>query len=224
MKILKNKIKAIIFDMDGTIINTETAWRNATIDFLSQKGHFVSHDDGAFLKSLSGIGLVQAMTAIKKRYEISESVEILVNQKIAIANEHLKQSSEFIEGFIDFHKKLRDSEIPSSIATNSSPENLIGLVEKMNFKDFFGDHIYCIADVNHKPKPDPALFLHAAQKLNVRPEECVVFEDSIYGFEAARAAGMKCIAIKSDNNHDQLHHTHDAIATYHEAEEALKKL
>ena len=71
-------------------------------------------------------------------------------------------------------------------------------------------------------KPDPALFLHAAEKLNAAPENCVVFEDSIWGFKAANAAHMKCIAIKNNRNQD--HHsenTHGAIDSYDEAEAVI---
>ncbi|MBM3887195.1 HAD family phosphatase, partial [Candidatus Dependentiae bacterium] len=104
------------------------------------------------------------------------------------------------------------------------PENLEPLTESMKFHAIFGEHVYGIADVNYIPKPNPTLFLHVAKKLGVKPEECIVFEDSIYGFQAAKAAGMKCIAIKGPNNHHLLEHANAAIDSYHEAIDALKKV
>ena len=94
----------------------------------------------------------------------------------------------------------------------------------MDLTQFFGANQYCIAAVGNKAKPNPAIFLHAAKQLNVEPHECVVFEDSIAGFKAAQAAGMKCIAIKNSLNKDSLELVDSAIESYHEAEEALKKL
>jgi beta-phosphoglucomutase-like phosphatase (HAD superfamily) len=68
------------------------------------------------------------------------------------------------------------------------------------------------------------MFLHAAAMLGVNPEECVVFEDSKIGFEAAQKAGMLCIAIKNNHNKDLLHQVAHAIEHYHDAHQALKDL
>ena len=68
------------------------------------------------------------------------------------------------------------------------------------------------------------MFLHAAKQLGVKPEECIVFEDSHFGFKAAQSAGMRCIAIKSSTNQDSLHMAHEAVGNYYEALEALRKL
>jgi len=84
--------------------------------------------------------------------------------------------------------------------------------------------MYCVADVNFVPKPDPAIFLHSASQLGVKPEDCVVFEDSIFGFNAAKAAGMKCIGIKNELNLKHLDKVNDAIENYYQAEDALKKI
>ncbi len=218
---IKQKVKAVIFDMDGTIIKTENAWRNANVELLRRKGFSEKDVHESFLESLSGMGLLNAVTAIKDQFKLTDSVENLIIEKKEIANMFLSQSIDFVEGFQTFHKKLQHNNIPTSIATNSSLENLIVLIKQMNFNDFFGDNMYCVDHVANKAKPDPALFLHAADKLGVLPADCIVFEDSLYGFQAANAAGMKCIAIKTPINKEYLSHVHYAISSYHEAEEAL---
>lgn len=219
---IKQQVKAIIFDMDGTIINTEKAWRSANIELLRRKGFSQDQIHEEFLSSLSGMGLLHAVKAIKTEFKLQESEERLVQEKIVIANNFLNQSIDFIDGFEIFHKKLQSNNIPTSIATNSSLKNFEILIAKMKFDQFFGKNLYCVDHVNNKAKPDPALFLHAANQLGVEPQDCVVFEDSIYGFQASQAAGMKCIAIKSATNKDHVSHAHHAISSYHEAEEALK--
>jgi beta-phosphoglucomutase-like phosphatase (HAD superfamily) len=226
VKEIKKKIKAIIFDMDGTIIDTESTWNKITLQILRKEGINVDNftvEQTKVLYSLSGMGLFNAITTLKKHFDLKKPVENLVKQKLEIANKMLSKIN-FIDGFVSFHQKLTKHDISTSIATNASPENLNYLIKQMGFEEFFGKNIYCIADVNNKAKPEPDLFLHAAKNLNVLPEECVVFEDSLHGFKAAQAAGMKCIAVQSNGNKHLLDNVHGSIRSYHEAEEVLKKL
>ena len=226
MEPFNTKIKAIIFDMDGTIIKTEDAWRQVNLELLAHYGFTqFSPEQQAVIDSFHGMAaLITVVTLIKEHFNIDDSVELIIAKKIEIANRKLADHVEFVEGFKEFHNRLSSMAIPTSIATNAVPENLEGLAQRLDFGKFFGTNMYCAAHVGNKPKPDPALFLHAAQMLGVKPEECLVFEDSAYGFQAAQAAGMKCIAIKTSYNEHLLDQVNDAIMTYHEAEEAIKKL
>lgn len=222
---LKKKLKAVIFDMDGTIIQTDHIWSQVGRDFLHEaKIRAFAPVDVNFLESLSGMSTHAACKAMKRHFALPHDPEIIGKRKITLANNYFHKGVEFIEGFQIFHQKLRDNDFLSGIGTNAIPENLEPLKESMQFHRYFGKHIYGIADVNYVPKPDPTLFLHVAKQLGVDPHECVVFEDSIYGFQAAKAAGIKCIAIKGPNNHHLLEHAHAAIESYHEAEDALKKI
>jgi len=178
-----------------------------------------------FLDSLTGMGLKEASIGIKEHFNLKDSVEDILALKVSLANNyHSNSTVEFIEGFEEFHKKLTTHSIPSGIATNAHPHNLEGIVKAMKLDQFFGNNIYCVAHVDYKSKPDPALFLHTAKMLGVNPEDCVVFEDSIHGFLAAKAAGIKCIAVKNKSNTNLLHHADDVIETYHQAEEVLKRI
>lgn len=224
MKITTN-IKAIIFDMDGTIIHTQKVWDEVTLAVLARRGIVAfSEDDNKFLATLTGMNLVNSSAALKKRFNLIDSVPALVNETALLANKKMVDQISFIEGFEDFHTKLQLNAISSGVATNADQANLDFIAKKLNFQRFFGSNMYTPAHVNNKAKPDPALFLHTAKQLNAQPHECVVFEDSLYGFAAAREAGMKCIAIKNDQNQHLLHHVHNAIANYHEAVDILKKL
>lgn len=225
MENLKEKIKAVIFDMDGTIILTDHIWGEVVREYLHETGIRVfTAKDVQYLDSMSGMSMKSAAKSVKRHFGLPHDTDQIAARKMELANIRFRKGVKFIEGFEQFHKALRDHGIPSGIGTNATPENLEPLTESMKFRTFFGEHIYGIAHVNYVAKPDPMLFLHVAAKLGVKPEECIVFEDSIYGFQAAKAAGMKCIAIKSPNNHHLLEHAHAAIDSYHEAIDALKKL
>jgi beta-phosphoglucomutase-like phosphatase (HAD superfamily) len=225
MEEIKSKVKAIIFDMDGTIINTEQAWKNVTIDVLKARGFTTfTPEQEMFLDSLSGTSLPIAVDKLKQFFNLPHPTEELIEHKIQLARHYLSQDVFFIEGFESFHKRLQTIALPTSIATNASPETLIQMEQKLKLSQFFGKNLYCSADVGFKAKPDPAVFLHAAQQLGAMPNECIVFEDSIPGFQAAKAAGMRCIAIKNNINKHFLDQVTNAINSYHEAEEVLKKL
>lgn len=225
MKRIKNKLKAVIFDMDGTIIKTEHIWDEATKGMLSLNGiSSFSEKEEDILKSLSGIGMTRSAEIVKESFNLDDSIENIVENIKGIAKDFLSKEIEFIDGFESFHKKLQSNLIPTSIATNSDSNSLSLIRQNLNLEKFFGKNIYGIEMIGNIPKPNPDIFLHAAKKLNVRPEECVVFEDSIFGFEAAKSAGMKCIAIKNNINSKSLHMVNHSIKSYDEAEKALLEL
>lgn len=225
MNSIKNKVKAVIFDMDGTIIKTEHIWDQVTDSTLDKYNiKLTPQERMEFLKTLTGMGMKDASSTIKKAFGLPDSVDEIIKMKLALANMHFKSRLEYLEGFEEFQRKLVEHHIPNGIATNAHPTNLETIKQTMDFTNKFGDYIYCIAHVNFKAKPDPALFLHTAKKLGAEPDACVVFEDSMHGFNAAKSAGMKCIAVKNDRNMHLLDHATNAISDYHEAEDVLSKI
>lgn len=226
MKNIKNHFKAVLFDMDGTIINSEHIWHQATLDLLASRGIIsFTKEQQDIINSFSGIGLTQCIIRLKEAFNLKEPIEqLFVEKQILAANLLETHLPEFIEGFEEFHAILRENQIPSCVATNADAKTLEKMKEKLNFPKYFGENLFSISHIGDKAKPDPAIFLHAAEKLGVKPSECIVFEDSLFGFMAAKAAGMQCIAIKSPTNADKLHHVDHSIDNYHSAIDALREI
>lgn len=226
MKHIKNTIKGIIFDMDGTIIDTNIVWEKALHHMLKNRHiHVSNYEEHEVFTRMIGYELTQSIELLRETFDIQASSLEMAQETVRIARQLLVTEARFIEGFLDFHKKVREAGIPTSIATNCDPDSLADLTMHLEFPQYFGQNIYCIAHVENQAKPNPALFLHAADRIGAQPEKCVVFEDSEAGFKAAQRAGIACVGVKNQKNVDLIpHYTHASISTYHEAEDALKKL
>jgi len=209
--------RAIIFDMDGTITDTEQIWhqafrlllerRNIALD--KQKEHHI-------LCTITGMGLIEKCAAIKEHTGIDEDVELLAREKLDIAKELYGQHVKLMDGFADFHQKLKERQVKTGVATNADDETLEITKKSLNLSVFFGDHIYGISRVNNMGKPNPAIYLHAAQKLEVEPEECIAIEDSAHGINAARSAGMFCIGFNATGLDEQVERAHMSVRSYKE--------
>ena len=223
---LKENIKAIIFDMDGTIISSEHVWNAASLDLVRSRGftNFTIEEQHELHRRYEcGGNPLNYAKAVKTEFDLSETLDQITAETQMRAKQGLANNLTFIEGFTSFHAKLGELEIKNGVATNCDIECFDVVIKSMNLKDFFGEHLYS-ADHVGRAKPDPAVFLHTAEKLGVEPSECVIFEDSLSGFRAAKAAGMRCIAVKNSLNEHLLDQVHDSCTNFHEAEEALMRI
>jgi beta-phosphoglucomutase-like phosphatase (HAD superfamily) len=225
MSKVKGHVEAIIFDMDGTIIKSRNHWGNAVGGFVDSFNRTVDSEEKAeFVASLIGMGLDRTAREIKKFLNIEKSVSSIADEVRQMAQRDFLKGVEYIDGFLSFHEELSDFCMKRGIATNSDEQSFRLIIEKFGFDRMFGEHLYCVDHVGGLAKPDPAIFLHTAKQLGADPGNCVVFEDSVFGFQAAKSAGMKCIAIKNDRNLNKLSMVDDWIDDYHGAENALLRV
>lgn len=210
------KYKAIIFDMDGTIINSEHRWNEATLHLLKTKCNLSTEEGLKILPQLKGASSYTSCTFIKMAYRPKESIEQLMKEKDEFVFKNFAQLVTFIDGFEKFHKNLSTLGLPSAIATNAHQESLNRIKKHIPLHSFFKEHIYCIEQVERKAKPLPDIYLYAAKKLGINPELCIAIEDSTHGITAAKAAGMFCIGINSGNDKEALKHADLIIDHYDE--------
>ena len=211
------KYKALIFDMDGTIINSEHIWKKATRDLIESKGVILSDEDHDKLNErLKGLAIRASCSIIKEETAMEHALEDLMREKKQRAFDLYKNGIFFIEGFEDFHKQVLEHNLKTGIATSADDLTLQAAISHLKLDQFFGEHIYGISQVNEVYKPAPDIYLHTAAKLGIDPKECIAIEDSHYGVQAAVNAGMFCIGINTSKNRDNLKDAHLIVETYEE--------
>lgn len=209
--------KAIIFDMDGTIIESGDIWQKATIALLKKFSIEVNHlIDQELRNELHGLAIKQSCSFLKNRFSLVDDLTVLIEEKSKIANQLFKTEVKYIDGFTSFYKETQKYQLKTSIASNAADDTLLITDEVLNLKQFFGSHIYGISHVNYQGKPSPAIFLYAAQQLEIEPSQCIVIEDSMRGVHAAKNAGMYCIGINTNKNRQLLKEADAIIECYSE--------
>jgi HAD superfamily hydrolase (TIGR01509 family) len=209
--------KAIIFDMDGTIVDTDSIWDQATKRLIESKGVQLTPALTQELHhKIKGLSTHLSCQVIKDMTCIEDPVENLIREKGRIAHELYKQGIKFIPGFEEFHKKVLLKNLKTGVATNADDLTLKTTDEVLQLRRFFGEHLYNISCVGMVCKPDPALYIHAALKLEVDPRDCIAIEDSPHGIRAAKRAGMKCIGINTGKDRSVLHEADLIVEGYDE--------
>jgi len=192
-------IKYIIFDMDGVLVDSEEALRNAAMIMFERKGVIVSHED--FLP-FTGMGEARAIGGVAEKHGIEFCME-MKDETYAIYGETAEENVKVYDGVNKLMKKLRDENYKLAVASAADDVKVeinlrcIGLSKS----DF--DTVITGSDVT-KHKPDPEGFLMACEKLNGIPNQCVVVEDAIAGCRAAKAAGMSCVGVMTTFDEETL--------------------
>ncbi|NIZ40511.1 HAD family phosphatase [Entomospira entomophila] len=182
-------IKAVIFDFDGTLVDSEHAHEKATYLFLQHIG--VSTPIGDFV----GKGLMEFLFALQRENpHLAFTLEELVALYETSFLEAAQGSIEPYAKTIDLARQIKQMGIPLAIASGTQYTLLIKLVEMFQMQDIFSEHIYSSED-DKAGKPAPDIFLRTAKHLGTPPQETLVLEDSYPGYQAAKSAGMHLVML-----------------------------
>ncbi len=189
------KISAVIFDLNGTILEDEDEYGKAFNRVLKSLG-VSSKTDYPHEK---GIGVKENWLRLLEKYKIKtdKTPEMLTKET---QEAYLTEIDEVTvrPGFEDFVEKLKDSGIEVALATSNTWEHVDRVLDTVNLQGVF-DAVTTSDEVIYN-KPDPGIFTITADKLGTERYECLVIEDSASGIEAAKRAGMKVIAISSEDD------------------------
>lgn len=195
-------IKAVIFDMDGVIIDSEPIY--SEVDKKMFKELNININQGE-IESYIGKNSFDMWTEISDKYSLKNSFTIqeLIDNQRKLFVDALGNSKKLstIDGVIDWMKHFKNNDVRMIIASSSPGDIINFVIERFQLKDFVEGYID--GDSVKKGKPNPEIFLRAAQKLNVKLEECIVIEDSHNGVKAAKSAGMKCLGFRNKNSGNQ---------------------
>lgn len=197
---LHPSIKAIIFDCDGVLLDSEEIGGRVEVNALKKKGIFINEEE--YNKRFSGVTTTDALQTVTGE----AGVPITASEIEEIENEITETLDKEVKVIPNIVETLQAIQLPKAVASNSHFPRLLRLLNSRHLDQYFDDCIFS-ADMVSKPKPHPDLYQFIARKMGVLPSECLVIEDSPTGAEAAHKAGMKVLgfigALQSQKIPDQ---------------------
>lgn len=189
MQLLKD-IDAIIFDLDGTLVDSMWIWKQIDIDFLEKRGIALPDD---LQKEIEGKSFTETAAYFKERFLIEEPIETIQKEWLEMAESLYENHIPLKEGAYHLLEAAGAKGIKLGIGTSNSRALLERVLNVHGiYKRFHSLRTSCEVK---RGKPYPDVFLKVAEDLNVAPNRCLVFEDTHAGILAAKAAGMKVIAV-----------------------------
>lgn len=189
---MDGKIKAVIFDFDGTLVDSEKNYYISDRNFLKEFGIEFTPE---MQKEVSGMGNLNFIRKLRKEYGIEGDEKELLKRKnehyLAVARNNTLVFPE-MKNFLD---KLKEDGYKLAVASGSSPHILDILLNETGLISYFDVVLSSESENIKNGKPHPDVYLEAARLLSFETYECTAVEDSKYGVEAAKNANMSCIAV-----------------------------
>lgn len=195
---MSTKIEAVIFDMDGVLIDSEPLWKIAEVQAFAKVGLNLTYTD---CEETVGLRIDQVVALWYEKVKwTNKTVKEVEDDIVDILIREIKEQGTALKGVKEALEQVKSSGLKIGLATSSYQRIINAVVEKLGIAHYFD--VMHSAEYEVHGKPHPAVFLTCAEKLGVDPTNCLVIEDSFNGIIAAKAARMKVIAIpeKSHQN------------------------
>jgi len=203
--------EAVIFDLEGTIIDTEPIWDHGTQIFLRRRGRV--YDSNITKHLVMGRTAAEGAAIMQAQYDFpGDPVELGAERK-EIIYDLLANEVDLIPGFDRFYETV-SAAYPTAIATSMERALFKRVDRRLGLAELFGGHVYSIEDIGFIAKPNPDIFLYAAARLGVNPKRCVAVEDAPHGVTSAKAAGMYCVALTTSVGPEHLQHADQIVDHY----------
>lgn len=194
------KIDAVIFDMDGVIIDSEPLYFKIQNELFKEMGFSVSKSE---YNTFVGSGMQLMWEKLSSKHNLPYTIHQLIsmNNKLIYKTFSELPLLTATEGFHTFLDSLKRRNVKTAVASSTSKKTINVILSRLNVIQKF-DTIVSSEEVQFG-KPEPDIFLEAARRINVKTEKCVVIEDSALGVQAAGKAGMRCIGFTNNNSGNQ---------------------
>lgn len=185
------KIQSVIFDLDGTLVDSMWLWHDIDVEFLEKRGLTLPE---TYQREIEGMSFTETAVYTKELFHLSESVEELKEIWNRMAMEKYTYEVPFKPGAEEFLKYCKEHKISVGIATSNSRELVDAVALSLHFEDYIQEIVTSCEVKQGKPAPD--VYLEAASRLGAQPERCLVFEDVPMGILAGKNAGMRVCAVE----------------------------
>lgn len=189
-------LKGAIFDADGTLLDSMPIWQELGQRYLARRG--IKAEQG-LSDILYPMTMKESCRYLKKKYDLSESVESISAEMIEMIRSFYKNEVTLKAGVADYLQYLHKRNIPMIVATSNDKSLLKGAFARLQISGYFQDILTC--SKFSTGKREPKIYLTAAQNLGTQPQETAVFEDVLHGIQSAKNAGFMTIAVEDISNH-----------------------
>lgn len=197
-------LKGLIFDLDGTLTLTQALHFQIYSEVFKKLGITYTHEED--ILQYAGKGAELTFKGVLASHQISttpEEIKKYCQEKRALYDELIaKTDIPVVPGIREFLARMKQSGMKMAVASGTQLEAIEVILKKTGMRHYF-ETIVTSKDVS-APKPSPEIFLKAAEKLELKPEECVVFEDAANGIQAAKAGHIPCIALTTGTSKENL--------------------
>jgi len=209
-------VEAVLFDMDGVIVNSERYW----VEIEEEEILPSAVEGSADTSETTGMNFREIYDYLEARNEMTASKEEFVDRYQQAARDIYGEKVELQAGFRDLVADLRESGRTVALVSSSPHDWIDRMLDRFDLRDSF-DRIISAEEIDGKSKPEPDVYEYAAEEVGVGPEDCIAVEDSTNGVKSAKAAGMQAVGYRNQSDDELDLSEADAVA---ESPEELREI